>query len=258
MAEPYRQARSCVLPFPISSTPHLPGASARPGRFPSQFNTPTGGVLPGAFSSFNAFRPEETFAIGPGSRGDTQLWVVSGDARRPNVASRADLQIVADGRSSGSVSVGTITPLNASANSPLVVGGQTVGSTRLNTGQFSAAITANFGSLATGADGQSTHLLGSSTLNNGQISYFAVSQADPRLQSVNTSTANNATTSPAQIQPGLVTQVGPTQPNIAATTQFAYTRLATNVGPGNVAQPDGCHRAAGLRLGGGRAHRSQP
>ena len=230
-----------VMRFAISDllNPTTAGGLSTTRPLPDQFNNPTNGVLPGAFSGFNAFRPEETFAISPGSRGDTQLWVVSGDATRPNVASRADLQIVADGRSSGSVSVGTIAPLNNSANSPLVLGGQTVGSTRLNTSQFSTAINANFGSLATGADGQSVHLLGGSTLNNGQISYFAVSQADPRLQSVNTSTANNATTSPAQIQPGLVTQVGPTQANAAPTTQFAYTRLATNVGPGTMVQPAG-------------------
>jgi hypothetical protein len=230
-----------VMRFAISDllNPTTAGGLSTTRPLPDQFNNPANRVLPGAFSSFNAFRPEETFAISPGSRGDTQLWVVSGDATRSNVASRADLQIVADGRSSGSVSIGTIAPLNGSANGPLVLGGQTVGSTRLNTSQFSAAINANFGSLATGADGQSVYLLGGSTLNNGQISYFAVSQADPRLQSVNTSTANNATTSPAQIQPGLVTQVGPTQANVAATTQFAYTRLATNVGPGTVVQPAG-------------------
>jgi hypothetical protein len=230
-----------VMRFAISDllNPTTAGGLSTTRPLPDQFNNPTNGVLPGAFTSFNAFRPEETFAISPGSRGDTQLWVVSGDANRPNVASRADLQITTDGRSSGSVSVGTIAPLNASANSPLVAGGQTVGSTRLNTSQFSAAINGNFGSLATGADGQSTHLLGGSTLNNGQISYFAISQADPRLQSVNTSTAASATSSPAQIQPGLITQVGPTQPNVATTAQFAYTRLATNVGPGNVVQPAG-------------------
>jgi hypothetical protein len=230
-----------VMRFAISDllNPTPAGGLSTTRPLPDQFNNPANGVLPGAFSSFNAFRPEETFAISPGSRGDTQLWVVSGGATRPNVASRADLQIVADGRSSGSVSVGTIAPLNNNANSPLVLGGQTVGSTRLNTSQFSAAINANFGALATGADGQSVYLLGGSTLNNGQISYFAISQADPRLQAVNTSTTNNATTSPAQIQPGLVTQVGPTQANVAPTTQFAYTRLATNVGPGAVVQPAG-------------------
>jgi hypothetical protein len=229
-----------VMRFAVSDllNPTPAGGLSTTRPLPDQFNAPTGGVLPGAFSSFNAFRPEETFAA-PGSRGDTQLWVVSGDTTRPNVASRADLQILADGRSSGSVSVGTITPLNGSASSPLVLGGQTVGSTRLNTSHFSAAINANFGSLATGADGQSTHLLGGSTLNNGQISYFAVSQADPRFQPVNTNTPGTATTPPAQIQPGLVTQVGPTQPNVPAATQFAYTRLATNVGPGSTVQPGG-------------------
>jgi hypothetical protein len=197
---------------------------------PDQFNRPTGGVLPGVFTSDNAFRPESTFAA-PGNRGDTHLWVVAGDgtANRPNVAGRADLQILADGRSSASVSAGGIMPMQLSNGnkSPLVLAGSTVGSTRLGTNQLPAPIVANFGSLATGNDGQSTHLLGGDNLNNGQISYFAVSQADPRLQSTDTNA--NPNSPPAQVQPG-----------IAGATQFGYTRLATNVGkPDNILQPTG-------------------
>jgi len=116
---------------------------------PDQFNQPVTGTLPAAFASSNAFRPETTFAV-PGYRGETHLWVVAGDgtANRPNVASRADLQILADGRSSGSVSVGGLMPmpLNNGKMSPLVLAGSAVGSTRLGTNQQSLPIIANLGS----------------------------------------------------------------------------------------------------------------
>src|SRR5260370_39783357 len=94
-------------------------------------------------------------------------------------------------------------PLNTGKMSALVLAGSGVGSTRLGTNQQSLPIIANLGSLATGEDGQGAHLLVGSTLNNGQISYFAVSQADPRSQPTATDTNATSTTSPAQIQPSI-------------------------------------------------------
>jgi len=230
-----------VMRFAISDllNPTTAGGLNTTQPLPDQFNKPAGGVLPGAFTRFNAFRPDETFAAAV-PRGDTHLWVVAGgkDAVTgtvwSNVASRADLQILQDGRSSGSVSIAGITPQGGGGS--LVLAGQTVGSTRTDTGRSSAAINANLGSLATGADGQSTHLLGGPDLNQGQISNFAVSQADPRLQSVNTNTPATAITPPAQVQPGTALPVG-ADPTTA--TEFTYTRLATNVGPGTATQPAG-------------------
>ena len=204
---------------------------------PDQFLNPAGGTLPAAFTNYNAFRPENTFASSdPTKRGDTQLLIVSGDTTRPNVAMRTDLQIlgtdaVPDGRASASVSVGGITVSGTGSTNPLALTGATVGSTRLATNQLSAAITSNFGSLSTAADGQGAQLLGGAGLNGGQISYFAVSQANPSIP---------GTVTPAAVQPGYVEQVGAASQSDSTVSQYGYTRLATNVGtPTGVVRPDG-------------------
>jgi hypothetical protein len=179
----------------------------------SQFVSPGSPDQPIAFNQYNAFRPEETFISGA-ARGDTHLLVVTDSSAR-NPAMRADLQIAADGRSSASVSVGGIGTIQNGGT--LALSGVTVGSTQLNTSQGAIAINSNLGSLGTASDGVGAHMFGGSEKAPGQIGYFGVSQADTRLGAPGTTAGDQAGTLQAVGDPG-------------STTQFAFTRLATNVG----------------------------
>lgn len=97
-----------------------------------------------------------------------------------------------------------------------------------NTGQTYGAVAINskLGSLGTDATGTGAHMFGGSSRESqpGQVGYFAIGQADTRLGAPGTQDGN---------QPGTITSVG--QPS--GTTQFAFTRLATNVGTPQGAQP---------------------
>lgn len=236
-----------ALPAPVDGgLPGLGGVSLAAGTV-TQFAisdglNPSGGFQPGstirtqflgsgrpdqpvAFNSFNAFRPEETF-IGyttPGvPRGDTHLLVVAGAADR-NPAMRTDIEVAANGGTSASAAVGGIARLPAGDRS-LALSGAMVGSTRaLGPLAVSTAITANLGSLGTDPTGSGTHLLGGAAGPDiaGQIGYFAIGQADTRLGAPGTD---------AGIQPGSLDTIG----SASDSGQFAYTRLATNVGTPNL------------------------
>jgi len=204
-----------------------------------QFIAPGNPNQPAAFNQYNAFRPEETFVSGA-DRGDTHLLVVSDRSGR-NPAMRADLQIAADGTSSASVSVGGIGTIPDSKRNPtLALSGATVGSSQLSTtlGALKlSAITSNLGSLGTADDGVGAHMFGGSDKAPNQVGYFAVSQADTRLGAPGT---------PAGDQAGTTKGFDNSSP---PTSQFAYTRLATNVGPSPNLLPSGSLDSAGFATG---------
>lgn len=200
-----------------------------------QFIAPGNPSQPAAFNQFNAFRPEETFVSGA-ARGDTHLLVVSDQSAR-NPAMRADLQIAADGRNSGSASVGGIGTIRDSGGIPtLALSGATVGSALLNLGQSSSTIRSYLGSLGTADDGVGAHMFPANDTLQSPVGYFGVSQADTRLGVPGTD---------AGVQPGLIQAVG----NPSATSQFAYTRLATNVGKPPGLLPSGPLDSAGFATG---------
>lgn len=181
----------------------------------AQFRGPGDATQPAAFNRYNAFRPEETF-IGGAAKGDTHLLAVAGpDGRNP--ALRADLQIDAQGRSSASIAVGGIAQLPGSGD--LALSGSVVGAARLDTARATVAIGANLGSLGTDVTGAGAHMFGDSTLAPGQIGYFAIGQADTRRGLPGTD---------AGVQAGRIDNLGGTS------SEFAITRLATNVGTPNL------------------------
>ncbi|WP_458098403.1 hypothetical protein [Roseomonas sp. WA12] len=206
-----------------------------------QFVAPGSPAQPTAFNRFNAFRPDETFVNRPtdprGSpvyrgetlRGDTHLLVVAGAAGAPSPAMRADLEVSADGRSSGSVSVGGIRLHSGS----LVLSGSTYGSARLDTARASLAIVSALGSLGTDETGTGAHIFPlANPAGAGTIGHFAIGEADVTL---------GAPGGPAQA--GNTTTVsGP------STDIFGFTRLATNVGaPGGAGVPFGPLPVGGLQ-----------
>ncbi|WP_198374967.1 hypothetical protein [Neoroseomonas rubea] len=210
----------------------LPGGfrtdcSAGDGRcsIAAQFLTPDPALgRPIAFSRFNAFRPEETFVAGA-PRGDTHLLVVAGENNR-HPAMRFDLQIAADGRSSAGVSTGGLLALPFDGG--LALSGNTVGSARLGAGG-SLAVTGNFGSLATAADGYGGHMFQNSDPTDrggGLIGHFAIGESDPRPGPAGRVPDPNSPGSfLPPVQPGSVQAVGG-----GGSVPFGFTRLATNVG----------------------------
>ncbi len=201
----------------------------------SQFLGPGDQIQPVAFNLFNAFRPEGTF-VGANTatqpRGDTHLLVIAGTGGR-HPAMRADLEVMADGRSSASAAVGGIARLPAGDGS-LALSGALVGSVRPGT-RGATAIQSNFGSLGTDASGYGAHLFGGNDLAPGGIGYFAVGESDTRLGAPGT---------PGGVQPGTLQNVG----EAALAGQFGFTRLATNVGtPATNGVPFGPLPAGGLQ-----------
>jgi hypothetical protein len=224
-----------VTRFAISDGVNPLGGFATGQTIEQQFIAPGNPSQPAAFNQYNAFRPEETFVPGV-PRGDTHLLVVSDQSAR-NPAMRADLQIAGNGTSSASASVGGIgTILDTHGNPTLALSGATVGSAQLNIGQSALAITSNLGSLGTADDGVGAHMFGGSDKAPNQVGYFAVGQADTRLGAPGTDAGG---------QPGTIQPVG----NPSATSQFAYTRLATNVGPPPNLSPSGPLDSAGFATG---------
>lgn len=173
----------------------------------AQFRGPGDPGQPVLFNRFNAFRPEGTFA-GGAPRADTHLLVASGNAATPNVAMRADLEIVPGGGSSASVSVGGV-GLDRSGVS-LVLSGSTVGTARLGGGPV--AIGGRFGSLGTDATGTQAHMFYGAE-SGEQVGHFALGQQDVRRGAPGTDGG----------QPGTVEVLG------GAASPFGFTRLATNV-----------------------------
>ncbi|MBR0656945.1 hypothetical protein, partial [Plastoroseomonas arctica] len=183
----------------------------------AQFLTPDAAFgRPRAFSTYNAFRPEESF-VPEATRGDTHLLVVAGEGNR-HPAMRLDLQVAPDGRSSAGITVGGLLVLPDGGG--LALSAATVGSARLGPGG-SLAVRGTTGSLATAGDAYSGHLLPNTdpsivAAGGGAIGHFLVGETDPRLGRPN---------APA-VRPGSVTPVGG-----GGTTPYGFTRLATGVGP---------------------------
>lgn len=173
----------------------------------AQFRGPGDPNQPVLFNRYNAFRPEGTFA-GGAPRADTHLLVASGNAATPNVAMRADLEIVPGGGSSASVSVGGV-GLDRSGVS-LVLSGSTVGTARLGGGPV--AIGGRFGSLGTDATGTQAHMFYGAE-SGEQVGHFALGQQDVRRGAPGADGG----------QPGTVEVLG------GASSPFGFTRLATNV-----------------------------
>ncbi|MGG5811343.1 hypothetical protein [Falsiroseomonas sp. CW058] len=193
-------------------------------RIENQFRTPGAPDQIAAFREFNAFRPEITF-VPSSPRGDTHLIVVAG-ANDRNPAMRVDLQVAADGRSSASVATGSFGVLPVDVSS-IALSGNAVGSTRAGTPstdtsatlrQGSVAISSALGSLGTDQTGYGAHVFGGSSAASGQMGYFAVSQADVRRGLPGQDSG----------QPGNLTALG------GPSSQFGFTRLATNVGAPNL------------------------
>jgi hypothetical protein len=224
-----------VTRFAISDGVNPLGGFATGQTIEQQFIAPGNPNQPPAFNQFNAFRPEETFVQGA-ARGDTHLLVVSDQAGR-NPAMRADLQIASNGASSASASVGGIGTITDTRGNPtLALSGATVGSSQPDTTRAGSLVSSNLGSLGTADDGVGAHMFPGSDKAPGQVGYFAVSQADTRLGAPGT---------PQGIQPGTIQPVG----NPSATSQFAYTRLATNVGPPPNLLPSAPLDSAGFATG---------
>jgi hypothetical protein len=228
-----------VTRFAISDGINPLGGFATGQTIEQQFITPGSKAQPVAFNQYNAFRPEETFVSGA-DRGDTHLLVVSDQSAR-NPTMRADLQIAGNGTSSASASVGGIGTIPDSKGNPtLALSGATVGSSQLSTNREAlqlSAITSNLGSLGTADDGVGAHMFPGSDKAPGQIGYFAVSQADTRLGAPGTD---------AGVQPGTIRGFDNSTP---PSSQFAYTRLATNVGPPANLLPSGTLDSAGFATG---------
>ena len=81
-------------------------------------------------------------------------------------------------------------------------------------------------------------MFGGSDKAPNQIGYFAVGQADTRLGAPGTD---------AGVQPGTIQALGNSSPD--ANSQFAYTRLATNVGRPPGLLPSGPLDSAGFATG---------
>jgi len=227
-----------VNPTNLGNTdPSKPRGFATGQTIEQQFIAPGSASQPAAFNQYNSFRPEETFVPGA-DRGDTHLLVVSDQSAR-NPAMRADLQIASNGTSSASVSVGGFeTILDTKGNPTLALSGATVGSAQLDTTRAALSIKSNLGSLGTADDGVGAHMFGGSDKAPNQIGYFAVSQADTRLGAPGTD---------AGVQPGTIQALGNSSPS--GTSQFDYTRLATNVGPPPNLVPPGQLDSGGFATG---------
>ncbi|MBR0644447.1 hypothetical protein [Plastoroseomonas hellenica] len=196
-----------VTRYAISDGLNPNGGLATGQTVEAQFRRPGDPSQPILFNRYNAFRPEGTFA-GDGARADTHLLVASGNGATPNVAMRADLEMVPGGGSSASISVGGV-GLDRSGVS-LVLSGSTVGTARLGGGPV--AIGGRFGSLGTDATGTQAHMFYGAE-SGEQVGHFAVGQQDVRRGSPGADGG----------QPGTVEVLG------GASSPFGFTRLATNV-----------------------------
>ncbi|MBR0667088.1 hypothetical protein GXW71_22190 [Roseomonas hellenica] len=196
-----------VTRYAISDGLNPTGGLAMGQTIEAQFRGPGDPNQPVLFNRYNASRPEGTFA-GDGVRADTHLLVASGNGATPNVAMRADLDIVPGGGSSASISVGGV-GLDRSGVS-LVLSGSTVGTARLGGGPV--AIGGRFGSLGTDATGTQAHMFYGAE-SGEQVGHFAVGQQDVRRGSPGADGG----------QPGTVEVLG------GASSPFGFTRLATNV-----------------------------
>lgn len=207
-----------VTRFAISDGMNPLGGFQEGATVEAQFN---GADRPIAFSRFNAFRPDETFAgrpadarTAPTGRGDTHLLVVGGT---PAAALRGEVEVIGGGGGSVSVSVGSI----GRHGDSLVLSGNTYGTARLDASQGSLVIRSALGSLGTDAAGTGAHIFPSAS-DPASAGYFAVGTQDVR-RGVPGSDGG---------QPGTIEPVGG-----GDSAPFGFTRLATNVsvGPGAAA-----------------------